>query len=35
MVLYTFASEYITFYKKDWREFNGDKAIEYFDEIVE
>ena len=25
----------ITFYKKDWREFNGDKAIEYFDEIVE
>ena len=25
----------ITFYKKDWREFNSDKAIEYFDEIVE
>ena len=25
----------ITFYKKNWREFNGDKAIEYFGEIVE
>lgn len=23
----------ITCYKKNWRDFNGDKAIEYFDEI--
>ena len=23
----------ITCYKKTWRDFNGDKAIEYFDEI--
>lgn len=25
----------VTFYKKDWREFTGDKAIEYYDELVE
>lgn len=25
----------ITMYKKDWRQFNSDKAIEYFDEISE
>ena len=25
----------ITMYKKDWRQYNADKAIEYFDEILE
>ena len=25
----------ITMYKKDWRQYNADKAIEYFDEIPE
>lgn len=25
----------ITMFKKTWREFTGDKAIEYYDEIVE
>lgn len=27
--------ETITMYKKDWRTFTGDRAVEYFGEIVE